>query len=242
MARKYGLPYKGSKNAIAEQVVDNLPPADTLVDIFAGGCAVTHAAMVAGKYKHYIANDINGVPQVFADVLNGEYENYDFVANRAQFHAMKETDPIVSILYSFSNNRIDYLWSGKYENVKVAAEQMLVAPSLHQRRMAYKKFLTEFIKYIETSGTEKVVPGGGHGLQGLQGLEALERVDRLQGLEGLERLEGVERLQGLERLEGVQTIETLNGGQFFDGGTARLSSDYAAQRFHCVCRPTLSWY
>lgn len=231
MARKYGLPYKGSKNAIAEQVVDNLPPADTLVDIFAGGCAVTHAAMIAGKYKHYIANDINGVPQVFADVLNGEYKNYDFVANRAQFHAMKETDPIVSILYSFSNNRIDYLWSGKYENVKVAAEQMLVAPSLHQRRMAYKKFLAELVKYIETSSTEKVAPGGGHGLQGLQWLEALER------------LEGVERLQGLERLEGVQTIENPKwGGQFFDGSTARLSSDYAAQRFYRVCRPAISWH
>lgn len=37
MARKYGTPYKGSKSAIADWIVDNLPEADTLVDLFAGG-------------------------------------------------------------------------------------------------------------------------------------------------------------------------------------------------------------
>ena len=40
---RYGLPYKGSKNAIANWIVDNLPSSDTLCDIFFGGGAVTHA-------------------------------------------------------------------------------------------------------------------------------------------------------------------------------------------------------
>ncbi|MBQ2336255.1 MAG: DNA adenine methylase, partial [Victivallales bacterium] len=39
----YGLPYMGSKSDIAKQIVDILPAADTLVDLFAGGCAITHA-------------------------------------------------------------------------------------------------------------------------------------------------------------------------------------------------------
>lgn len=34
---RYGLPYKGSKNSIAEWIVDELPPAETFVDLFCGG-------------------------------------------------------------------------------------------------------------------------------------------------------------------------------------------------------------
>ena len=34
---RYGLPYKGSKNSIAEWIVDSLPRADIFVDLFFGG-------------------------------------------------------------------------------------------------------------------------------------------------------------------------------------------------------------
>lgn len=36
---RYGIPYMGSKNRIAKWIVDSLPASDTLVDLFAGGCA-----------------------------------------------------------------------------------------------------------------------------------------------------------------------------------------------------------
>lgn len=35
---QYGLPYKGSKSKIAQWVIDILPSAQVLYDIFAGGC------------------------------------------------------------------------------------------------------------------------------------------------------------------------------------------------------------
>lgn len=54
---RYGIPYLGSKSRIAPWVIEHLPRADTLVDIFAGGCAVTHAAMLSGKFGKIIAND-----------------------------------------------------------------------------------------------------------------------------------------------------------------------------------------
>lgn len=41
---RYGLPYKGSKNKIAERIVDFLPKAKNFYDLFAGGCAITHCA------------------------------------------------------------------------------------------------------------------------------------------------------------------------------------------------------
>ena len=37
----YGVPYKGSKNKIAKQIIDFLPSGGTLYDLFAGGCAIT---------------------------------------------------------------------------------------------------------------------------------------------------------------------------------------------------------
>lgn len=55
--KRYGLPYQGSKNAIARAIIDTLPGANIFIDLFAGGCAVTHAAMESGKYRRVIAND-----------------------------------------------------------------------------------------------------------------------------------------------------------------------------------------
>lgn len=42
----YGLPYKGSKSAICDWLLKYLPDCDTFVDVFCGGCAVTHAMML----------------------------------------------------------------------------------------------------------------------------------------------------------------------------------------------------
>ena len=42
---RYGLPYMGSKNKIAEWVLSYLPQADNFYDLFCGGCAITHCAI-----------------------------------------------------------------------------------------------------------------------------------------------------------------------------------------------------
>lgn len=41
----YGMPYSGSKNRGAMDIIAILPRARVLVDLFAGGCAITHAAL-----------------------------------------------------------------------------------------------------------------------------------------------------------------------------------------------------
>lgn len=65
---KYGLPYKGSKNKLAERIVRLLPKRTNLVDLFCGGCAVSHAALLMGKYEHIHINDINWMcPTLFID-------------------------------------------------------------------------------------------------------------------------------------------------------------------------------
>lgn len=66
---RYGVPYRGSKNKIAQWVISNLPAGDTLIDLFAGGCAITHAALLSGKWNHIVANDIGDAPQLFMDAV-----------------------------------------------------------------------------------------------------------------------------------------------------------------------------
>ena len=71
---RYGLPYKGSKNAIAEWIVNELPPNRYFVDLFFGGGAITHAAMLSKKWDRFIINDIDGrLPRLFVDCAHGKY-------------------------------------------------------------------------------------------------------------------------------------------------------------------------
>lgn len=186
----YGLPYQGSKSRIADWVVGNLPSAPVLVDIMCGGGAVSHAALLSRKYERVVMNDVNGMADVFVRAVRGEYADYSFVPDREQFHAMKGSDPLVSLLYSFGNDRTTYLWSKELEPVKVAASRMLCAPSLSERRRYWRVFCRVLREYVE-------------GYDGIpEGLEGLERLELLQGLISLERLQGLQGLEGLERLQG----------------------------------------
>ena len=47
---RYGMPYKGSKNAIAEKIINALPEAENFYDLFGGGGAIAHCAALSGKY------------------------------------------------------------------------------------------------------------------------------------------------------------------------------------------------
>ena len=179
---RYGTPYKGSKNAIAPWVVEHLPAAETFVDLFAGGCAVTHAAILSGKFEHFIANDLGDAPCVFRDAIGGEFEGYATVPTREEFFASE--DPALRLMYSFGNNQHDYLWSRELEPVKVNATKMVTAPSVRERKAAYNAFIRALREYIQANGDmpDSDAPHDGE-LQGLQ---------RLQGLQGLQGLEGLE--------------------------------------------------
>lgn len=118
---KYGLPYKGSKNKLAERIVRLLPKRTHLVDLFCGGCAVSHAALLMGKFEHIHINDINWMcPTLFIDALNGKYNNEKRWISREDFFRLKDTDPYVAVVWSFGNNLRDYLYSKEIEPLKKA--------------------------------------------------------------------------------------------------------------------------
>lgn len=196
---RYGVPYRGSKNKIAQWVISNLPNGDTLVDLFAGGCAVTHAALLSGKWNHIVANDIGDAPQLFMDAVQGKYANEKRWISRYDFHRLKDSDPYVSLCWSFGNNRRDYLYSKEIEPWKKA---------LHYARVfGDTSLLREF--GIDSDGSSKDIKSNNKEYKRLysQWLGSRVKHKRLYDLEHLAILENLERLQnleGLQRLEGLQ--------------------------------------
>lgn len=117
----YGLPYKGSKNKLATRIVDLLPRKKHFYDLFCGGCAVTHAAMLSHKWDDFTINDLNWqCPTLFVDALNGKYKDDTRWISREDFFRLKDTDPYVAFVWSFGNNLRDYIYSRKIEPLKKA--------------------------------------------------------------------------------------------------------------------------
>lgn len=143
--KRYGIPYKGSKNGIAEWVVDILPEADNLYDLFAGGCAVTHCAMESGKWENYIINDIEpGIVQLFKDAINGKFANEERWISRETFEMFKDADPYIRYVWSFGNNGREYLYAPEIERFKKHLHFMFFAKTPEEARTHWRAFVKEF--------------------------------------------------------------------------------------------------
>lgn len=149
MVKRYGLPYQGSKNAIAEWIVGHLPRAETLVDLFCGGCAVTHAALLSGKWERIIANDIRAdVPQLFMDAVNGRYtpESRSEWISREDFFRLKDVDAYVRLCWSFGNGGESYLYSQEIEPFKKRLHALIFGQTIPKRMTAWRAFVNEFAR------------------------------------------------------------------------------------------------
>ncbi len=135
----YGLPYKGSKGKIAAEIVNRMPPATHFYDVFAGGCAVAHAAILSDKYKVVHINDIEPTPQFFVRCLNGELAGEKRIITRDEFHQLKSSDLYAALAWSFGNNAKDYLWGDDIAPLKLEACRMLLADTWQQRRQLGSK-------------------------------------------------------------------------------------------------------
>lgn len=212
--KNWGMPWMGSKSDIAWQVVNALPKGETFVDLFFGGGAITHAAMVSKRWDNFIANDILGTPDIFIKAVRGELKGYDRFVSRAEFKA--SDDIVVKMLWSFGNDLKNYLWSPENERLKGMASQMLTAKTLELRGMYFKNFIGALKK------------------------EDLQNIDRLQWLERLERLQSLEGLQRLERLQGLKcdyrAVTIPRGGVVYCDipykGTAKYLNEFDHDAFY----------
>lgn len=189
MAKKYGLPYQGSKSKLAERIVALLPPATHLYDVFAGGCAITHAALLSGKFKEVHANDITDSVTLFEDALNGKYENESRWISREDFFRLKDSDPYVRIVWSFGNNQRNYLYSREIEPYKKAVHEMLYAATPNERRLKFKTVIRELEKLGVISTPPPIYERQSGG--GSEAKDWLGQYERLQTHERTEQVKGV---------------------------------------------------
>lgn len=134
----YGIGYQGSKAKLADRIVDLLPSAKHLYDPFAGGCAVTHVALLSGKWDCVHFSDISDSVVLFRDCLEGNIPDGSEWISREEFYKRKDTDPYVRIVWSFGNNQRDYLYSRELEPYKKAVHEMLYAATPNERRLKFK--------------------------------------------------------------------------------------------------------
>ena len=218
---KYGLPYKGSKNKLAERIVRLLPKRTHLIDLFCGGCAVSHAALLTGKYEHIHINDINWMcPTLFIDALNGKYNDENRWISREDFFRLKDTDPYVAVVWSFGNNLRSYLYSKEIEPLKKAIHYAMffsdyslgkelghdlsfIDPiqDLQKRYLAVKRYFNR-LGYPRQQSFEE---------QRMQSIEALERLNtnlQIGGRKDLPRLETMERLTNVRQSCNTWNVST----------------------------------
>lgn len=140
---RYGLPYQGSKNKIADWLIGCLPSARVFYDIFAGGCSVSHKALLSGKYEKIFISDINDSVKLFSACLRGELPDGSEWISRNRFYQNKDIDPYIRLIWSFGNNQKHYLYSPELEGYKHLLHRMLFSEDREERRELFKNILRE---------------------------------------------------------------------------------------------------
>ena len=245
----YGLPYKGSKNRIAKKILDVLPAAPVLYDVFCGGCAITHAALLSGKYSRVVANDINGmIPHAFETAITGGFRNEDRWISRDDFQRLYKTDPYVAMCFSFGNNLHEYCYARDLEPYKRALHYAIfwkdIAPwaelcpetadalkkaveseqDRHKRRIGAGRAIVTALKAGLMNGT--IDPAVMN-----KSIYRKIRKEKTPGL-GVQSAESVERLKNLETLENDERLQRLKSLERFE----RLKNLETLQTDESLCR------
>lgn len=195
---KYGLPYMGSKSRIAKDIVPLLPAGKRLVDLFGGGGAITHFAIVEYGmcWSRYLYNDVDPlIVDLWKRVVGGEFAIDTFVPvwiSREEFHKLKHSDGYVKYLWSFGNNGKDYMYGKHIENTKRKIHHYIVYDEWDEELSQYigenrvtaegiTNRLAQWRKYVEQRLKEEGRP------------VALERAKRVQDLTHFSKNERIER-------------------------------------------------
>ena len=218
MAENYGLPYAGSKSRIAHWVVDHLPLGRVLIDAFAGGCAITHRALLSQKWQTVIANDTNGkYPQLFLDAVRGKYRDERRWISREDFERLKEKDAFVACCFSFGNNLRNYMYSKAIEPYKRALHYAIVLDDFAQMQELMSEVsqaVHEAIHWIRNTHDRRItaqnvivktlkrLTGDNYAHQIIQGNPLYQSIRHTsRNTPSLNSLESLERLNSLESLE-----------------------------------------
>ena len=177
---KYGIPYMGSKDKIADDILSVLPRGKRFVDLFGGGFAMSHAALLSGKYEQVLYNELNPLlPKLIKDTLAGKYANERRWISREEFSRLKDVDGYVRCIWSFGNKGYAYLFGKDKEPIKKLGHYFVCfgkdipgVPNIAETDMRVRRLYLQ--RYIKKNTGERYE---------LQELEQLQRLQRLQRLE-----------------------------------------------------------
>lgn len=202
----WGIPYQGSKNGIAEDIIRELPDGNRFIDLFGGGFAMSHCACYSNKYKEVVYNELNPLlPSLIQKAIDGYYDYSNFkpeFIEREKFHSLKEKDGYIKYIWSFSNSGKEYLYGKKIEKYKKSIHNWVVFDIKDEW---FQKWFYDVDKYIKTKDIkgrrllwkkyiETIKKQRGDSFR-IINLEELERLQNLQALQQLEHFQRLERLQ-----------------------------------------------
>ena len=222
----FGIPYKGSKSIYAKRICESLPPGKRLVDLFAGGCAITDCAIrnYSYKWKSVLINDVFHEPvDLYIQCLRGENPiSYDWIT-REQF---KKADWATRLVWSFGYDTKTYLYGREIEAAKRDIETWIITGE----KKHYSGILDDVSLPTLPSRKERCQWWRGY-------ITKLPQKDgwRVKRLENISRLESLYQHERLERLESLDCVEKLylsyDQYQYRDGDVVYCDIPY--QNTHC---------
>ena len=250
----YGFPYKGSKNRLAEKIVKLFPDAENFYDLFCGGCAITHRALIENRWKNYVINDIDSrCPKLFLDAINGKFKDEKRWISREDFYKLKDDDGYVAFCWSFGNNGSYYLYSKEKEPYKKALHFAIVFNDYSLgKELGFDFSVVDTIqgfqerklflqKYLKNNNIGKDSP-----LKvSIETSNILQNLNHLNHFQSLERLESLQRLQSLESLQQFSTdyaeIEIKKDSVIYcdipyKGADGYNGIDFDYKRFYSWCK------
>lgn len=147
----YGIPYKGSKNVLAERIVAILPSGSIFADCACGGGAVLQAAALSGKFKEVRGYDVEKSVTELLDALINSPGAIDWNARRCvskeNFYEARDRngsldDYVTRYSASFGFNGMEYLWGEKRIPFKKLMHDAVTLPTRKERREALRDFMT----------------------------------------------------------------------------------------------------
>lgn len=191
------IPYLGSKARIAESLMNEMclanPHADTFIDLFGGGGAMSESALKRQQFKRVVYNELNeGVVNLMRKIQSDGVtpEFYQWVS-REEFNDMKNGDSwragLIKTCWSFGNNQRCYLYGKNIEASKKLGHDVIV-----NRCEVAANLLGISLDVIEAPTIND---------RRLKFLKEHKRLQRLQRLEHLQRLQHLETSSYLNRLE-----------------------------------------
>jgi len=236
----------GSKAKIAENLMNeitlNNPQADTFIDLFGGGGAMSEEALRRMQFKRVIYNELNAgvanlMRKIQVDGITPEF--YEWVS-RDEFQEIKNGDcwraGLIKTCWSFGNNQKCYLYGKDVEYYKKAYHDLVVSGL--DTRDFMQNYAQEYVlkkhginePCIINMPTANNIQQRRLQVRGdlnkyeksckltqirlLQQLQHLKNLESLQNLQNLQNLESLERLQSLQSLQSLNVLETFNQNAF----------------------------